>query len=230
MLEHANSLDAGMHIAQRFGQLRDLPEHGLYPQIHARLATGESAYSVAKWVQAVVPVEDPYSKDIIAFDTLRRRLQRYSALLPVTSKIPKSYIDNLTHGIELQINVIAELASAIHYQKARIGLFAETEKTFPMGVPSEQQRKEVAQLTDMLREMRVAQISLGAVPGYLAPQLTLNSSTTNINIGNEDRLGADPFTRFLLNNPQAIPHIMAGLDRVFAESEIIDGEASEVEA
>ena len=33
----------------------------------------------------------------------------------------------------------------------------------------------------------------------------------------DDGLGADPFTRFLLDNPRAIPHVMGGLDRVVAD-------------
>jgi hypothetical protein len=33
----------------------------------------------------------------------------------------------------------------------------------------------------------------------------------------DDGLGADPFTRFLLDNPQAIPHVMGGLERVVAD-------------
>ena len=219
VLAARDSADAGAHIANRFGKLRDLPEHPLFPQIHARLAMGEPPFAVARWVQATVPPEDPYSRASMPLMTLNSRLRRYAAMLPATAKVPRSHLDELTKGLEIEVNVVAELAAAIYYQKQRIGQFAENEKSHPLGMTSEQQRKEVATLVDMLREMRVAQISLGVIPGYLAPQLNPNSNT-NINPGgmmDDDRLGADPFTRFLLDHPQAISHVMGGLDRVVAD-------------
>ena len=59
---------------------------------------------------------------------------------------------------------MAELAAAIVYQKQRISAFAENEKSFPLGMTSEQQRKEVVTLVDMLVRMRDTQIALGLVP------------------------------------------------------------------
>jgi len=207
-------METGAHIAGRFQRLKDLPEHPLYPQVHARLACGESPWMVARWLQTVLPDEDRYSAASMPFMTLMHRLRRYAALLPPAARIPKSYLDELVRGLPIQINVMADLAAAIVYQKQRIGLFAEDEKTLPMGT-SEQQRKEVATLVDMLVGMRDTQIALGLVPN-LAPQMHAIGSVQGAGF-DDDRLGADPFTKFLLDNPQAISHVMGGLDRVVAD-------------
>jgi len=205
-----DSIDAGAHTAYRFARLKDLPEHPLFALIHARLAMGASPFATAKWVQATVAPEDPYSLASMPLMTLNSRLRRYAAMLPATAKLPRSYLDDLTKGLQIEINVVAELAAAIYYQKQRISQFAESEKSFPLGVTSEQQRKEVVTLADLLVRMRDTQIALGLVPRVLSPQI----SATPAGIEDDDGLGADPFTRFLLDNPQAIPHVMAGLDRV----------------
>jgi hypothetical protein len=223
MLVARDSIDSGARIAQRFGQLRDLPEHPLYPQIHARLAMGEPPFAVAKWLQAVVPPGDVFGPETMPLKSLDGRLRRYAALLPATAKVPKSYIDQLTKGLALEIDVLSELACAIVYQKQRISQFAENEKSFPLGITSEQQRKEVVTLTDMLMKMRDTQIALGVVPGYLTPQISAPMPGFGGGIDGE-RLGADPFTRFLLDNPQAIPHVMGGLDRIVAE--VIEGQTT----
>lgn len=213
-----NSIDAGAHIANRFAKLRDLPEHYLFMQIHGRLAMGEPPYAVAKWVQATVPTEDPYSPASMPLMTLNSRLCRYADLLPPAAKVPRSRLDELTKGLMIEIDVLAKLASVIVYQEQRISQFAEAEKTFPLGMTSEQQRKEVVTYVDMLMKMRDTQIAFGMVPGTLAPHV--NGRCPNCGVGgdDDDRLGADPFTRFLLDNPQAIPHLMSGLDRAVSEA------------
>jgi len=83
---------------------------------------------------------------------------------------------------------------------------------------SEQQRKEVVTLVDMLVRMRDTQIALGLVP-QIAAAPTGGVQGAGFD---DDALGADPFTRFLLDNPQSIPHVMAGLDSVVAG--LIEGE------
>jgi len=223
ILRAHDSTEAGAHIAGRFKRLKDLPEHPLYPQVHALLACGASPWSVAGWMQAVLPAEDPYSAASMPFATLRNRLRRYAALLPPAARIPPSYVDELTKGLPIQINVMAELAAAIVYQKQRISLFAEDEKNLPLGMTSEQQRKELGTLVDMLVRMRDTQIALGLVPNP-APQMNATGSVHGAGF-DDDGLGADPFTKFLLDNPQAIPHVIGGLDRVVAG--IIEGRASD---
>jgi hypothetical protein len=143
VLRARDSIDAGARIAQRFGQLRDLPEHPLFALIHARLAMGASPFATAKWVQATVAPEDPYSPVLKPLMTLNSRLRRYAAMLPATAKVPRSYLDDLTKGLQIETNVVAELASAIYYQKQRISQFAPREKDFPLGITAEQQREEV---------------------------------------------------------------------------------------
>ena len=175
---------------------------------------------VARWVQATVPPEDPYSR---ASMPLNSRLRRYAALLPATATVPRSYLDGVTKGLQIEIDVIAELANAIYYQKQRISQFAEYEKSLPLGMTSEQQRREVHELTNLLVKMLDAQIALGLVPANLAPPMNATGSVHGAGF-DDDRLGADPFTRFLLDNPGAIPHVMSGIDRVVAEAQMIGDE------
>jgi hypothetical protein len=214
MLMALDSIDTGAHIANRFAKLKDLPEHPLFPQIHARLAMGENPFSVSKWVQAVVPPADLFSPASMPLRTLNSRLRRYSALLPMTAKVPKSYIDELTKGLAIEIDVVAELAASIVYQKARISQFAPNEKAFPLGITSEQQRKEVVTLTDMLMKMRDTQIAFGLVPGVLP-----GSPVTNqvIAVGADFSGDDDPLSQFLANNPSAIPRVMEAFDALIAE-------------
>jgi hypothetical protein len=88
---------------------------------------------------------------------------------------------------------------------------------------SEQQRREVHELTNLLVKMLDAQIALGLVPANLAPPMNATGSVHGAGF-DDDRLGADPFTRFLLDNPRAIPHVMSGIDRVVAEAQMIGDE------
>jgi len=134
LLRAHDSMDTGAHIAGRFQRLKDLPEHPLFPHVHARLACGGSPWMVARWLQTVLPDGDRYSAASMPFMTLMHRLRRYAALLPPAARIPKSYLDGLVNGLPIQINVMADLAAAIVYQKQRIGQFAEDEKNLPMGM------------------------------------------------------------------------------------------------
>jgi hypothetical protein len=199
-------------------QLRDLPEHPLFQHIHARLAMGEPPFAVAKWVQATVPAEDVYGPASMPLMTLNSRLRRYAAMLPSTAKVQRSYLDDLTKGLLIEINVLAELAAVIVYQKERISQFAASEKDFPLGMTSEQQRREVATLTDMLVKMRDTQIALGMFPAT-------PSSHVNVRSGgfDDERLGVDPFTKFLIDNPQSIPYLLSSLDGAVSETIGIPG-------
>ena len=169
---------------------------------------------VARWLQTVLPDEDRYSAASMPFMTLMHRLRRYAALLPPAARIPKSYLDELVRGLPIQINVMAELAAAIVYQKQRISQFAENEKSLPLGMTSEQQRKEVHELTDMLMKMLAAQTALGVVPGYLSRQISMSSNTNTLAITATelDRPASDPFNRFLEANPNAISTVMLAID------------------
>lgn len=223
VLAARDSIDAGAHIANRFGKLRDLPEHPLFPQIHARLAMGEPPFAVSKWVRATVPLEDPYSPASMPLMTLNSRLRRYSAMLPATSKVPRSYLDSLTKGLLIEINVVGELAQNIYYQKQRISQFAEQERLLPLGRTSEQQRKEVVTLTDMLVRMRDTQIALGLAPGYLSPQIGVSGNTNMLAISEIefDMPASDPLTRFLEGNPSAISMVMAAIDAAFDQASAV---------
>jgi hypothetical protein len=115
------------------------------------------------------------------------------------------------------------------HQKVRISQFAENEKNFPLGITAEQQRREVITLADLLMKMRDTQIALGLVPRNLGPQINVSSSTSIFGASVDDEvLGSDPFTRLLLDNPQAISIVMSGIDRALAEAGAMEGQATAV--
>ena len=93
---------------------------------------------------------------------------------------PVTHIDEIMLGAEVEIDVVRELGGLIRYQKQRVDQFAKNEKSFPLGMTSEQQRKEVMTLRDLLATMRDTQIALGLVPGALPN--TLSMTQTNLSI------------------------------------------------
>jgi hypothetical protein len=207
------SLEAGVLLARRFARLARLPGHPLFPAIHGRLIAGESPYHLARWIQGRVPFDDPLGTAAIQVDSLERKLRRYRALMPRNMLIPSTHIDSLLNGAFPEIDVLRELAGLIWYQKQRIDQFAGKEKDWPLGITSEQQRKEVGTLADLLMKMRDTQIALGVVPGVLP-----GSPITNqvIAVG-ADFSESDPLSLFLANNPSAIPRVMEAFDRLVAE-------------
>ena len=223
MLNERDGAHQGMSIAARFQRLKDLPEHSLFFRIHARLVAGKSPWRTAQWVQATVPPDDPLGCESIRLKSLANKLSRYRALLPPALLLPDSFIDMLVHRAEIDIDVMQELAALIVYQKQRISQFAAQEREFPFTV--EQQRREVLTLAELLKQMRDTQISLGVVPGALRPQFSFTQ--TNVNIGADVEDLSDPLSRFLAENPEAIPRVMEALDRVvlsLAAGDVVEGE------
>jgi hypothetical protein len=213
------SLEAGVVLARRFARLARLPEHPLFPAIHGRLIAGESPYHLARWIQGRVPFDDPLGSGSIHVDSLERKLRRYKALMPRNMLIPATHIDSLLNGAFPEIDVLRELSGLILYQKQRIDQFAEKEKGWPLGITSEQQRKEVGTLADLLMKMRDTQIALGFTPGVLPSPYP---SDTPVSVY---EIQTDPLSQFLANNPSAIPQVMDALDHL-----IIEGKAKERDA
>jgi hypothetical protein len=208
------SLEAGVLLARRFARLARLPEHPLFAAIHGRLIAGESPYHLARWIQGRVPFDDPLGTASIQVDSLERKLRRYKALMPRHMLIPPTHIDSLLNGAFLEIDVLRELSGLILYQKQRIDQFAKKERDWPLGITSEQQRKEVLALAQLLKDMRDTQIALGSVPSVLPGSPVFNQL---ISVGADSSDDSDPLSQFLANNPQAIPKVMEALDRVVAE-------------
>jgi hypothetical protein len=191
--------------------LARLPEHRLFPAIHGRLVAGESPYHLARWIQSQVPLDDPLGSATITGDSLERKLRRYRALMPQHMLIPPTHIDSLMRGSFLEIDVVREFTGLILYQKQRIEQFASKEKDWPLGITSEQQRKEVLTLAQLLKDMRDTQIALGITPGTLPNQITVTSE------GPDHDVQQDPLSLFLASNPQAIPMVMGALEQLIIE-------------
>jgi hypothetical protein len=219
------SLEAGVLLARRFAALKALPEHPLFPAIHGRLIAGEGPYRLARWVQGQVPVDDSLGSGSMLVASLERKLRRYRALMPKHMLAPVTCVDELMLGAEVEIDVVRELGGLIRYQKQRVDQFAKNEKTFPLGMTSEQQRKEVITLRDLLATMRDTQIAFGRVPGTLPNTRSLSQANLTITGGDDDD---DLLSRFLTDFPQAIPVVLEGLDRAMTDAKALyDGETRE---
>jgi hypothetical protein len=190
----------------------------LFPVIHRRLIAGESPYHLARWIQGRVPFDDPLGSGSIHVDSLERKLRRYKALMPRNMLIPATHIDSLLNGAFPEIDVLRELAGLVLYQKQRIDQFAGKERDWPLGITSEQQRREVMALAQLLKDMRDTQIAFGVVPGVLPSPYPSDTTATVYEIQ------TDPLSQFLANNPSAIPQVMDALDHL-----VIEGKAKERE-
>lgn len=213
----SSSAEASVAVARRFVAFRGLPEHPLFPQIHGRIVYGQSAYKVARWIQLMVGPDDPLGPDNLRLESLERRLRRYRALLPAHAMLKQSYLDGLTKGIEFQVDVVNELSALVYYQKLRLSQIAAKEKDFPLGIPLEQQGKEVARLADLLVKLRDSQIILGIVPGRSPGMVKLDHTSIQVDQqlgGGGDLFPSDPLSAFLARHPDAIPDVMEALDTV----------------
>ena len=214
-LQWMDGYEPGRAVAIRFSHFRALPDHPLFMPIHDRIVAGESLWPLARWVHASVPPDDPLGTATIDIDHLYRMLGRYKKMLPAHLFLPPTYLAEVTKGVQVHIDVVPELAALIRYQQLRISQFAPKEKDWPLGITSEQQRKEVGTLADLLMKMRDTQIALGMLPGVLPGTRITNQV---ISVGADVSDDSDPLSQFLANNPQAIPKVMEALDRLVAEA------------
>jgi len=189
----------------------------MFMEIHDRIVAGQPIWRIAKWVQAQVPLDDPLGVGTISPEALYKKLRRYRLMLPDVLFLPPTYLAEVTKGVQVHIDVVPELAALIRYQQLRISQFAPKEKDWPLGITSEQQRREVITLADLLMKMRDTQIALGMLPGVLPSPYP--SDQPNVSIY---EIQTDPLSQFLANNPSAIPQVMDALDHL-----IIEGKAKE---
>lgn len=212
--------EPGRAVAIRFAHLRALPNHPLFLEIHDRIVAGEQLWRLAHWVHASVPPEDPLGTATIDIAHLYRMLKRYKSMLPPHLFLPPTYLAEVTKGVQVHIDVVPELAALIRYQQLRISQFAPKEKDWPLGITSEQQRKEVVTLAELLMKMRDTQIALGMLPGVLPSPYPSDQPSVSVY-----EIQTDPLSLFLANNPSAIPQVMDALDHL-----IIEGQAKERDA
>jgi hypothetical protein len=209
------SLEAGVLLARRFGNLTALPEDPLFPAIHGRLIAGDGPYRLARWIQGQVPIDDPLGTASMQPRSLEQKLRRYKALMPRHMLAPVTHIDEVMLGAEVEIDVVYELGGLIRHQKQRIHQFAKNEANFPLGMTSEQQQKEVMTLRDLLVSMRETKIALGPVPGALPNMVAVTQTTLSLRaVDGYD----DPLSRFLADFPEAIPLVIEGLDQAMTRA------------
>jgi hypothetical protein len=203
--------EPGRAVAFKFAHLRALPDHALFLTIHDRIVAGEELWPLARWIHASVPPDDPLGTERIDIRHLYRMLKRYKLMLPPHLFLEPTYLARLTKGVQVHVDVVSKLGALIRYQEMRIGQFAEKEKDWPLGITSEQQRKEVLTLAQLLKDMRDTQIALGITPGTLPNQINVTPE------GPDYEGQQDPLSLFLSSNPQAIPLVMGALDQLITE-------------
>lgn len=118
----------GIWLGERIRHFKRLTEHPLYPAIHGRLISGIGSYRVAVWIQQRVDPDNTLGVNRVALSSLRRSLQRYSRLLPKSAFLPRSFIEDLVRGAEIDVDVMQELARLIVLQKQRITIGAKMER------------------------------------------------------------------------------------------------------
>jgi hypothetical protein len=84
-------------------------------------------------------------------------------MLPLTTYLPRTFIQQLIRDAEVYIDDLQQLGGLILYQEQRITAMIEFEKTFGgMALPAT--RDEIRLLAELLRQMRDTKIALGVAP------------------------------------------------------------------
>ncbi len=118
---------------------------------------------------------------------------------------------------------LATIGGELHCSRASLFRW----RTRSLGMTSEQQRKEVMALRDLLATMHDTQIGLGLVPGALPNTVSLTQNTLSINA--VDDYHNDPLSGFLADFPSAIPVVMDGLDQAMAQAmKVVEGQTQGV--
>jgi hypothetical protein len=87
-------------------------------------------------------------------------------MLPLTTYLPRTFIQQLIGDAEVYIDDLQKLGGLILYQEQRITAMIEFEKTFGgMALPAT--RDEIRLLAELLRQMRDTKIALGVESGVV---------------------------------------------------------------
>lgn len=166
-----DSISQGVWVGHALPHYRRLTSHPLFMPIHGRLVAGISSWRVAHWIQQNVEPNDVFGAAKIKVDSLARSLRRYTKLLPKSTFLPASLMEELIQGAEIDVDVMQELGALIVYQKQRLTLADKVEKQ--MQIPLPQVTEQVKVLADLYRQMRDTQIALGYAPAHRLDGMTV---------------------------------------------------------
>jgi hypothetical protein len=162
--DNDDSMRPARFVAAKRPAFRTLTRHPLFPAIHGRLIARDSTHQIAAWIQQRVGPDDALGRQRPA--SLARMLQRFRRMLPHTTYLPRTFIQELIRDAEIYVDDVQELAGLIAYQKQPITEMIAFEETFG-GMKLPATRDEIKLLADLLRQMRDTKIALGVESGVL---------------------------------------------------------------
>jgi hypothetical protein len=221
----SDRLAPALWLGTRVSRFRSLIEHRLFSRIYGRIVNGESPMRIAAWVQATVPADDAFGTERITYPALWRRLYRFRDALPPETVIAGGYINKFA-SLEASLDVLTEFDTLIRLQRARISRFAEKESGYQ--VPSEQVRRDIDTLGQLLQRRLSVAIALGLHPGVIDPSRPqyIGGTTVEVNIG-APTPEARRFAELLEERPELVVPMTELLDRLdgVIEGETVDGGA-----
>lgn len=205
----SDRLAPALWLGTRVSRFRSLIEHPLFSPIYGRMVNGESPMRIAAWVQASVPADDPFGAARITYPALWRRLYRFREALPPETVIAGGYINKFASA-EASLNVLTEFDTLIRLQRDRVSTFAEKETGLP--APSEQVRREIETLGQLLARRLSVAIALGLHPGVVDPSrpLYVGGTTVQVNVG-----GPTPEARRYAELLEERPELVVSMTELF---------------
>lgn len=147
-------------LVHREPRYRRYSRHRMWMPLLARLLGGASPWATAYWMQQSLPPGDElFGSDRLSADALGKRLVRIQRLLPKTSVLPPSTVQILLEDTERQVNVLRELTALCIVHRQRIDALNIRERE--LGMPLEQQRREVKAYARTLTQIFALQLALG---------------------------------------------------------------------
>lgn len=161
-------------LIAREPRYRRYAKHPLWRHLLARLLAGESPWRTAIWIQTAIDPEDEwFGSAHVSADAFGKRLHRIRRLLPKTAVLPQRVVHTLLDEVDEKKDTLRELYGLCRLQEQRLEYLHGTEQA--LGLPLEQQRREIVPYARILREIALVQVALGVVPehwSYTYPRRT----------------------------------------------------------
>lgn len=152
-------------LVAREPRYRRYARHYLWRHLLARLLAGESPWRTAIWVQDAIGADDElFGSAHVSADAFGKRLHRIRRLLPKAAVLPQRVVHTLLDEVDEKKDTLRELYGLCRLQEQRLGYLHGTEQA--LGLPLEQQRREIVAYARILREIALVQVALGVVPEH----------------------------------------------------------------
>lgn len=152
-----------------------------------------------------VEPDDVFGPATIKVDSRARSLIRYVKVLPKSTFLPASLMEDLIHGAEIDIDVMHKLAALIVYQEQRVTRAGKLEQEMNLPLPAV--REEIKLLADLYRQMLDTQIALGYEPSQLVRQTTMKATSGRT-------VGQSQLERMLADHPEHLAKYLPLIEAV----------------